>query len=66
MEDRVCEAIRRLPRGDLETFAIRAAFHARKMRKENVSGHIFLAAITGLLFGAVIGVTGFLLGSGLG
>lgn len=66
MEDRVCEAIRRLPRGDLETFAIRAALHARTQRRQSDSSRIFAAAITGLLLGAVICVAGFLLGSGLG
>ncbi len=66
MEERAFEAIRRLPREDLEAFAVRAAVHVRQIRHEAESGGYFVAVLTGFLLGALVASSGFLLGASLG
>lgn len=65
MEERALDDIRLLPRGDLEAFAIRAAFEIQQARSELEAGRVFLVALTGFLVGALVASAGFLLGFNL-
>ena len=66
MEERVFDAIRRLPREELERFAVRAAVSVRQSRNEVESGGYFVAILTGFLLGALVASSGFLIGASLG
>jgi len=66
MEERVFEAIRHLPREELETFAVRAAVYVRQSRNDAESGGYFVAILTGFLLGALVASSGFLIGASLG
>ena len=65
MDENLAERIRRLPRPDLESFAVRAALHVRVNRHETESRDFFNAALFGFLLGAIVASSGFLLGVGL-
>lgn len=66
MDDTAFEAIRQLPRNELEAFAIRAALHIRKGRREFDAGRDFSAVLMGFLLGATVAAAGFLAGASLG
>lgn len=66
MEERAYETIRRLPRQDLEAFALRAAVHVRDTRREIESGRLFSASLTGFVLGALVASVAFLFGYSLG
>lgn len=66
MEERAVNTMRLLPRGDLETLAIRAASQMRDNRKELEASRHFLAVLTGFLLGVLVATTGFLFGASLG
>ena len=65
MEKSALEAIRMMPREELESFAVRAAVQLRNDRGEIESANAFLAVLTGFLLGAIVAAAGFLLGLGL-
>ena len=65
MEKSALEAIRMMPREELESFAVRAAVQLRNNRGEIESANAFLAVLTGFLLGAIVAAAGFLLGLGL-
>jgi hypothetical protein len=65
MEQSALEAIRMMPREELESFAVRAAVRLRNDRGEIESANAFLAVLTGFLLGAIVAAAGFLLGLGL-
>lgn len=65
MEENLFDRIRRLPRPDLESFAVRAALHIRTNREDRDNGHFFNAALFGFLLGAIVASSGFLVGIGL-
>lgn len=65
MEERAYEAIRRLPRGQLEAFALRAVVTLHEHRNELDPSRVFLAALAGFLSGAVVAAAGFLFGTSL-
>lgn len=66
MQERLFERIRRLPRNELEAFAIRAAAYIRSQREDNDPSRFFLAILAGFLLGALVASSGFLLGAGFG
>ncbi|MCA3575471.1 MAG: hypothetical protein IOC86_16250 [Aestuariivirga sp.] len=66
MRENTFEAVRLLPREDLERFAIRAAMELRSHRSEIEAGNVFLAILVGFLLGATVAAAGFILGLGLG
>lgn len=66
MEERAYEAIRRLPRGQLEAFAVRALLTLHEHRRDRDSSRVFVVALTGFLLGALVAAAGFLLGTSLG
>lgn len=66
MKHDVLEAIRLMPRDDLETFAARAASQLRINRGEIEAGQAFLTALIAFLLGAIVAASGFLVGMGLG
>lgn len=66
MRENAFEAVRLMPREDLERFAIRAAIELRNTRGEIEAGNVFLAILVGFLLGASVAAAGFLLGIGLG
>lgn len=66
MEERTYDVIRRLPREDLEAFAVRAAVYVRESKSEADAGGYFVAILTGFLLGALVASSGFLLGASLG
>ena len=65
MEDRAFDAIRLLPRGELEALTIRALVRMRASRIEAESGRFFSAVLMGFLLGALVASAAFLLGSSL-
>lgn len=65
MKENALEAVRLLPRDELEDFAIRAALQLRSHREEIEAGNVFLAIVTGFLLGAIVAASGFLFGLGL-
>lgn len=66
MEQSALDAIRMMPREELESFAVRVAVQLRNDRGEIESANAFLAVLTGFLLGAIVAASGFLLGLGLG
>lgn len=66
MDERALEAIRQLPRPELEAFALRASAWLRDSRKDAENNRIFMAILTGFLLGALVASAAFLLGAGLG
>jgi hypothetical protein len=65
MEQSAFEAIRMMPRDELESFAVRAAVQLRSDRGEIETANAFVAVLTGFLLGAIVAASGFLLGIGL-
>jgi hypothetical protein len=65
MNESTLEAIRNMPREELETFALRAAVKIRSDRQEIEAGNLFLSLLTGFLLGAIVAASGLLLGLGL-
>jgi hypothetical protein len=65
MTESALEAVRLMPRDELEHFALRAAQQLRRNRGEIEAGNIFLAVLMGFLMGAIVAASGFLLGLGL-
>jgi hypothetical protein len=65
MRESPFEAVRLMPRDELERFALRAAVQLRSHRDEIEAGNVFLAILTGFLLGAIVAAAGFLLGLGL-
>jgi pilus assembly protein TadC len=65
MEERAFTAIRLLSREELESFALRAAFHVGESRKELESRHFFFALLVGFVLGASVAAAGFLMGASL-
>jgi hypothetical protein len=65
MEQNALDAIRVMPREELESFAVRAAVQLRNHRGEIESANAFLGVLTGFLLGAIVAAAGFLLGLGL-
>ncbi len=66
MKESVFEAVRHMPRDELENYAVRAALQIRSYRGEVAASNAFVAILTGFLFGAIVSALGFLLGLGLG
>ena len=66
MKESAFEAIRLMPRDELETFAVRAALQLRSDRGAIESENAFLTVLIGFLLGAIVAASGFLLGVGLG
>lgn len=66
MEDRAYETIRLLPRDELEAFAVRAAVHIGKSRRELESNRLFVAVLTAFVLGVLVASSGFLFGASLG
>jgi hypothetical protein len=66
MKQNAFDAVRLMPREDLERFAVRAAVELRSHRSEIEAGNVFLAILVGFLLGASVAAAGFLLGLGLG
>lgn len=66
MEQRTFEAIQRLPREQLEVFALRAAVHVRDSRREAELSRYLVAVLTAFLLGVLVACSGFLLGASLG
>jgi hypothetical protein len=66
MDEKLLERIRQLPRGDLESFAVRAALYIRTRHHDTDKGQFFNAALFGFLLGATVAASGFLVGVGLG
>jgi hypothetical protein len=65
MKESAFEAIRLMPRDELETFAVRAALQLRSDRGTIESENAFLTVLIGFLLGAIVAASGFLLGVGL-
>jgi hypothetical protein len=65
MKESAFEAIRLMPRDELETFAVRAALQLRNDRGTIESENAFLTVLIGFLLGAIVAASGFLLGVGL-
>lgn len=65
MKEKAFEAVRLMPRDELEDFAVRAALQLRSHREEIAAGNVFLAIMIGFLLGAIVAASGFLLGLGL-
>jgi hypothetical protein len=65
MTESALEAVRLMPRDELENFAVRAALQLRRNRGEIEAGNLFLAVLIGFLLGAVVAASGLLLGLGL-
>lgn len=65
MEERAFTAIRPLPREELESFALRAAWHVRESRKELESLRFFSALLVGFVLGALVAAAGILIGASL-
>lgn len=65
MSDRHLEAIRHLPRADLEAFAVRLAMRMGSNRREIEHGNLFLALLIGFLLGVLVALSGLFLGLGL-
>jgi hypothetical protein len=65
MKESVFQAVRHMPRDELEKFAIRALLQLRSNRGEIESGNLFLAILMGFLLGTIVAASGFLLGLGL-
>ncbi len=65
MTESALEAVRLMPRDELENFAVRAALQLRRNRGEIEAGNLFLAVLIGFLLGAVVAASGFLVGLGL-
>lgn len=66
MDETAFNAIRSLPRDDLEAFAVRAAIHIGKSRQELETSRFFVAVLTGFLLGALVASSGFLFGASFG
>ena len=62
MSDRQLEAIRHLPRADLEAFAVRLALHVASNRREIEHGNLFLTLLIGFLLGVLVAASGLFLG----
>lgn len=65
MTESALEAVRLMPRDELENFAVRAALQLRRNRGEIEASNMFLAALIGFLLGTIVAASGFLLGLGL-
>ncbi len=65
MSDRHLEAIRHLPRAELEAFALRLAQGMGNSRREIENANLFLALLTGFLLGVLVALSGLFLGLGL-
>ena len=66
MIERAFETIRRLPREELEEFAVRTALQVRMERRESSAADYFVAVIIGFMLGTLVAVSGFLVGAGIG
>lgn len=66
MDEQTHEAIRHLPRSELETFALRAAFHLREHREDAEAGRVFSALLGGFVLGALVASAAFVIGASLG
>lgn len=66
MKERALDAIRLMPRDELESFAVRAALQLRSDRGVIEAENAFLTILIGFLLGAIVAASGFLLGLGLG
>ena len=66
MEERALDAIRLMPRDELESFAFRVALQLRSDRGVIEAENAFLTILIGFLLGAIVAASGFLLGLGLG
>lgn len=66
MKESGFDAIRLMPREELETFAVRAALQLRSDRGVIQAENAFLTVLIGFLLGAIVAASGFLLGLGLG
>ena len=65
MKESAFEAIRLMPRDELETFAVRAALQLRSDLGTIASESAFLTVLIGFLLGAIVAASGFFLGVGL-
>lgn len=66
MTEKALEAIRLMPRHELEDIAVRAVLQLRRDRHEIEAGNAFLSGLIGFLLGAIVAASGFFLGLGLG
>jgi len=64
MSDRHLEAIRHLPRAELEAFALRLAQGMGNSRREIDSANLFLAMLIGFLPGVLVALSGLFPGLG--
>lgn len=65
MKESAFEAVKLMPRDELEDFAVRAALQLRGYRGEIEAGNDFLAILIGFLLGAIVAASGLFLGLGL-
>lgn len=66
MKESGFDAIRLMPREELETLAVRAALQLRSDRGVIQAENAFLTVLISFLLGAIVAASGFLLGLGLG
>ena len=66
MTEKALEAIRLMPRHELEGIAMRAALLLRRDRYEIEASNTFLSGLIGFLLGAIVAASGLFLGLGLG
>lgn len=65
MRESALDAVRLMPRDELESFAVRAVLQLRSHRGDIEAANVFLATLIGFLLGAIVAASGFLLGLGL-
>lgn len=65
MSNRHLEAIKHLPRAELEAFAVRMSLRIGSSRREIEYGDQFLALMIGFLLGVLVALSGLFLGIGL-
>jgi hypothetical protein len=66
MTEKALEAIRLMPRHELEVIATRAVLQIRRDRYEIEASNTVLSGLIGFLLGAIVAASGLLLGLGLG
>lgn len=57
--------LKRMPRDQLEEFAIRALLRLRSQKEDTGTENLFAAILIGFVLGTVVAASGFLLGLGL-
>ena len=65
MTEKALEAIRLMPRHELEGIAMRAVLQLRRDSYEIEASNTFLSGLIGFLLGAIVAASGLFLGLGL-